>query len=99
MSNDESMILKHYTCEKSEYLDIDIPLIARKIDIKNMSNELVYDDRLHVLNILKQHIPLTKVIEHADGCRINLDGLTDDVIKKIHHVIKMKLRISHTNKI
>jgi tRNA(Ser,Leu) C12 N-acetylase TAN1 len=76
-----------------------VPLIIKKLNIKNRANELAYEDRLYVLQILKQHLPISKIIEHADGCRINLDSLTDDIINKIYHIIKMKLKISHNNKI
>jgi hypothetical protein len=79
--------------------DMTVPLIIKKLNIKNRANELAYEDRLYVLQILKQHLPMSKIIEHADGCRINLDSLTDDIINKIYHIIKMKLKISHTNKI
>jgi hypothetical protein len=79
--------------------DTTVPLIIKKINIKNRANDLAYDDRLYVLQILKQHLSMSKIIEHADGCRINLDNLTDDIINKVHHIIKMKLEISHTNKI
>lgn len=78
---------------------VQVPLIIKKINIKNRANELAYEDRLYVLQILKQHLPLSKIIEHADGCRINLDNLTGDIINKIHHIINTKLEISHTNKI
>ena len=76
-----------------------VPLIIKKLNIKNRANELTYEDRLYVLQILKQHLQMSKIIEHADGCRINLDSLTDDIINKIYYIIKMKLKISHTNKI
>ena len=79
--------------------DMTVPLIIKKINIKNRANEMAYDDRLYVLQILKQHLPMSKIIEHADGCRINLDSMTDDIINKIHHIIKTKLEISQTNKI
>lgn len=79
--------------------ELNVPLIIKKLNIKNRANELAYEDRLYMLQILKQHLPVTKIIEHADGCRINLDNLTDEIINKIHHIINMKLKISHTNKI
>lgn len=87
------------TTGQPEPADAAVPLIIKKHNIKNRANELAYEDRLYVLQILKQHLPMSKIIEHADGCRINLDNLTDDIINKIHHIIKIKLKISHTNKI
>lgn len=87
------------TQEQPEFLDMTVPLITKKLNIKNKANDLTYEDRLYVLQILKQQLPPSKIIEHADGCRINLDNLTDDIINKIHHIIKMKLKISCTNKI
>jgi hypothetical protein len=74
-------------------------IAEKKNDIKNNANELIYEDRLYVLQILKQHLPSTKIIEHADGCRINLDTLTYDIINKIHYIILSKLNISNSNKI
>jgi hypothetical protein len=74
-------------------------ILIKKLEIKNIANELTYDDRLYVLQILKQHLHVKKIIEHADGCRINLDCLNDDIINKIHYIIKTKLTISHSNKI
>jgi alpha-glucosidase (family GH31 glycosyl hydrolase) len=82
-----------------ESSDMAVPLIIKKNSIKNRSDEMAYEDRLYVLQILKQQLPVSKIIQHADGCRINLDSLTDDTINKIYHIIKMKLKISHTNKI
>lgn len=83
----------------NENSDENVSLILKKIDIKNRANDLIHDDRLYVLQILKQHLSSSKIIEHADGCRINLDNLTADIINKIHHIIKMKLKISHNNKL
>ena len=77
----------------------DIPLIIKKNNIKNRANELIYEDRLYVLQILKQHLPATKIIENADGCRINLDILSIEIINKIHHIIDMKLKIPYKNTI
>jgi hypothetical protein len=74
-------------------------ITEKKNDIKNNANELIYEDRLYVLQILKQHLPSTRIIEHADGCRINLDILTYDIINKIHYIILSKLNISNSNKI
>lgn len=72
-------------------------LAVKKREIKDSANELAYEDRLYVLQILKQSIPPSKIIEHADGCRINLDGLESELINKIHHIINAKLNISKTN--
>lgn len=59
-------------------------------EIKDDVNELSYEDRMHVLQILKQHLPF-KIIEHADGCRVNLDTLKPEIINKLHHIIKTRL--------
>lgn len=72
-------------------------LLLKKRDIKNRANELVYEDRLYVLEILKQQLPVSMIIENADGCRINLDNMTYEIINKIHHIIKLKLKISNDN--
>ena len=41
-----------------------------------------YDDRMAVLTILNRFDNIT-IIEHADGCRINLDKLTKEQISQI----------------
>lgn len=83
--------------DSSKEYPINSNILLMKLDIKNRVDELSYDGRLYVLEILKQHLPLSKIIENADGCRINLDTLTIDIINKIHHIIKLKLKISHDN--
>lgn len=83
--------------DSSKEYPINSNILLMKLDIKNRIDELSYDDRLYVLEILKQQLPLSKIIENADGCRINLDTLTIDIINKIHHIIKLKLKISHDN--
>jgi tRNA(Ser,Leu) C12 N-acetylase TAN1 len=93
------IVLNKSTQRQLESSDTTVPLIIKKLNIKNRADELAYEDRLYVLQILKQQLPVSKIIENADGCRINLDSLTDDIINKIYHIIKMKLKISHTNKI
>ena len=65
---------------------------SKKMYIKNKVDYLTYKDRLYVLQILKQHIP-SKIIENADGCRINLDKLDSFVIEKIHHIISSRINI------
>jgi hypothetical protein len=99
MLNSTLSDLRSNNCNKYNSNEKNIPLIIKKINIKNRVNELTYDDRLYVLKILKQHLPLSKIIEHADGCRINLDSLTIEILNKIHHIIKIKLQISYDNKI
>ena len=58
--------------------------------IQDKAGALSYDDRLHVLEILKQHLPPSKIIENADGSRINLDIIDHEIIKKIFHIITIK---------
>jgi hypothetical protein len=70
---------------------------VKKTEIKNDVTKLTYEDRLYVLEILKQQLPSNKIIENADGCRINLDTLSDDIIHKIHHIVKTKLKIPAIN--
>jgi hypothetical protein len=45
------------------------------------------DQRVALLNLCKQD-PNIKIIEHLDGCRINLDTLTVDQIAVIHSHIQ-----------
>ena len=74
-------------------------ILMKKNESINKVEELVYEDRLYVLQILKQHLPVSQIKEHADGCRINLDDLSDDLIHKIHHIIITKLEVLDVNKI
>jgi hypothetical protein len=76
-----------------------VSLIIKKNEIKDNICELVYEDRLYVLQILKQQLPSSKIIEHGDGCRINLDNLSLDVINKIYHIINTRLKISNDHQI
>lgn len=74
--------------------------LANKIKkIRDKVGDLTYDDRLHVLSILKQHTPLPKIIEHADGCRVNMDTLPADLIDKIYYMVESKLNISEKDMI
>jgi len=63
---------------------------SKKKEIQKYAGELNYEDRLHVLNILKQHLPYNKIIEHADGTRVNLDTIPSTLVDKIHHIIKTR---------
>jgi tRNA(Ser,Leu) C12 N-acetylase TAN1 len=58
--------------------------------IKTKSNDLSYDDRLNMLKILQQYLPASKIIENADGCRINLDSISIEIINTLYHLIKTK---------
>ena len=65
-------------------------LYVKKIFIKNKIDDLKYSDRIYVLQILKQHTP-SRIIENADGCRVNLDRLDIHIIDKLHHIISSKI--------
>ena len=64
-----------------------VSLDEKKSSIVSKALELDYEDRLYVLQILKQQLDPVKIVEHADGCRINLDNLPDSIINKIYHII------------
>lgn len=81
-----------FSCEQQKHL-----IVLKKKDIRDKTNNLPYEDRLYILEILKQHLPLSKIVENADGCRINLDNLTLDIINKIHHILQLKLKIACNN--
>jgi hypothetical protein len=68
-------------------------------EIKDNASELPYEDRMHVLHILRQHLHINKIIEHADGCRVNLDILDNDIIQKLHYIIKSRMNISQQHEI
>jgi ATP-dependent RNA circularization protein (DNA/RNA ligase family) len=72
-------------------------ITTKKKYIISEAENLDLDEKLHVLNILRQHIPIRSVKQHADGCRINLDKLNADVINKIHYIILTKIKASHSN--
>ena len=59
--------------------------------IKNKVDDLMYTDRLYILEILKQHLNPQSIIENADGCRVNLDTLSFDIINKLHYIICSKV--------
>jgi hypothetical protein len=69
----------------------EISIDTKKQEIKDKINDLVYEDRLYVLQILKQHVEPSKIIGHADGSRVNLDTLTPELISKIHYIIEQKI--------
>jgi hypothetical protein len=56
-------------------------------DIVKWATNALKDQRVALLNLCKQD-PNIKIIEHADGCRINLDTLTADQIAVIHSYIQ-----------
>lgn len=73
---------------------------SKKIEfIKRKVDDLIYEDRLHILELLKQQVNESLIIENADGCRINLDKVSDDVINKIEYVIRTKLKVPETSMI
>jgi len=66
-------------------------LICQHVD------NLPYNDRLHILQILKQHLPLDCIIEHADGCRISIDKLDIEFINKLYHIINNKIQCNESD--
>tara|TARA_Y100000389_G_C17263282_1_gene414120 strand:+ start:431 stop:658 length:228 start_codon:yes stop_codon:yes gene_type:complete len=68
----------------------------KKEEIKNKVNFLLHEDRLYLLQVLKNQLSSSQIAEHADGCRINLDILSNDMINKIHHIVTTKLETSKT---
>lgn len=63
------------------------------------AEELIYEDRMHVLQILKHQLGANKIIEHADGCRINLDPLDYEIIKKLDYIISSRIITSKRHEI
>ena len=69
---------------------------TKKKYIIDNSNNMDYPDRLKLLQIIKLHVYSIKDIkENADGSRINLDKLNDDIITKLYHIIISKLNINN----
>jgi hypothetical protein len=73
------------------------PLVIVKREIENKVGDLIYDDRMHVLKILMQHMDHSKIIKNGDGSRINMDILPESLVRKIHHIIVNKLKIQEKN--
>lgn len=69
----------------------------KKTFIITEADNLDFDDKLHILDILRQQMPSKSIREHADGCRINLDKLNDDIINKIHYIILTKINSQQSN--
>jgi hypothetical protein len=61
--------------------------------ISNVS-KLNYEDRIHLLGVIKQHVSDDLIKENRDGSRINLDKLHDNLINKLYHIVISKLNIS-----
>lgn len=78
-------------------IPIEKPLAIVKREIETKVDDLVYDDRMYVLKILMQHIGVSKIIKNGDGSRINMDILSESLIRKIHHIIIGKLTIQEKN--
>lgn len=69
--------------------NVNIKILKRQI--KDGADGLNHEDRMHVLQILKQQLQPKQIIEHADGCRINLDTLEYEIINKLHYIITNRL--------
>jgi hypothetical protein len=70
-----------------------VEFIKRKID------DLIYEDRINILELLRQHVDESLIIENADGVRVNLDKIPTDVINKIEYVLIAKLKVSEISMI
>ena len=70
-----------------------VEFIKRKID------DLIYEDRINILELLRQQVDESLIIENADGCRVNLDKIPTDVINKIEYVLIAKLKVSEISMI
>lgn len=71
----------------------------KKYEIMTKAEDLLYEDRLYILKIIIQHLPIHMIKEHADGVRINLDNFSDSLIHKIYYIINNRLSISDINRI
>ena len=63
----------------------------KKEFIINSCTRLQYPDKMFVLNIIKNHIDTPCITEGADGCRINLDKLPDELIIRLFNIVENKL--------
>lgn len=70
---------------------------SMKVNIRTRIEDLQHDDRMCILHILTQYVPVKNIIENADGCRVNLDILSDMVIEKLNHIINNKLKNLQSN--
>ena len=66
-------------------------VLQKRNDIRDRISNLSHDNRLYILEILKQHLPPSRIIENADGCRVNLDIVSDDLIGKLYHIMVTRL--------
>ena len=64
--------------------------VIKKREICNIAMDMQYENRLHILELLKQQLNQSKIIENADGCRVNLDTLSSKYIDKLYYIIKNK---------
>jgi len=63
----------------------------KKLYIINSCTRLQYHDKMFILNTIKNHIDNNLITESADGCRINLDKLPDDLILRIFNIVENKI--------
>ena len=66
----------------------------KKLYIISNVSKLNYEDRIHLLGVIKQHVSDDLIKENRDGSRINLDKLHDNLINKLYHIVISKLNIS-----
>jgi hypothetical protein len=69
----------------------------KKNEIRDLTCALTYEDRMSILQILRVQLEKSKIIESADGCRINLETLPDEMIDKLHHIVTSKVKVSADN--
>jgi hypothetical protein len=63
--------------------------LQKKQFIKNAACDLPYEDRLKLLEVLRQRVP-DKIVENSDGSHVNLDKMSDGLITNIYHIVVTK---------
>jgi hypothetical protein len=62
-------------------------MMKKKKEIMMNIDHVSKSTKLEILKLLI-HYDTTKIVEHNDGCRINLDNLNDAIINKIDDILK-----------
>lgn len=70
----------------------------KKLFLIEKAEQLCYDDRLQLLSVLNQDADGSQfIVENGDGCRIDLDKLSINLINKLYHIVNIKLETKNIN--
>lgn len=63
-----------------------------KLFIRNYADDLKFENKKAILQVLKSKINNDKIKEVSDGIRINLDELDNSIISNLYYMINHKLQ-------